>query len=163
MANVHEWYKDQSTGQYVHDISVTVDAPVEVCFQYWANLESFPSIMTYVTEVTRTDGNTWHWAANIGGYQAEWDAVTTVFRPGEEIAWESTRGLRNTGSVLFTPMGLGCQVTVHLMYDPPFGFVGDLIAERRLNDEFHRDLRQDLMNFKNTVERGQAEQYRRAA
>ena len=58
---------------------------------------------------------------------------------------------------------MGTRIEVHLMYDPPYGFIGDIIAERRINDDFQTDLQRDLDNFKMAVESGQMERYRRAA
>ena len=89
--------------------------------------------------------------------------MVSEFQPNEVISWVSISGVKNSGSIYFSSEGRGTRVAVHLMYDPPYGFIGDLIAERRINDEFQRDLQHDLDNFKHSVESGTAEDYRRAA
>jgi uncharacterized membrane protein len=155
--------KDESTGQYCHDASVMVNAPAATCFELWSNFESFPSIMTYVQKVTKTDAQTWHWEAKVAGRHEEWDAAMTEFRPNETIAWRSVRGLENGGMVRFSTTDTGCLISVHLCYNPPFGVIGDLVAERSANDEFHAQLQQDLLNFKHAVESGNVDRYRRAA
>lgn len=163
MANVHEWYKDEATSQYVHDVSVSVNAPCETCYSAWSNFEYFPNIMRHIEKVTNTSATTSHWEAVIARQHQSWDAETTELIANEVIAWRSTNGLRNSGSVRFSADGLGCRITVHIMYDPPYGMIGDLVAERRVNDDFHRDLVEDLLQFKEAVESGQIKRYRRAA
>ncbi len=146
------WHRDDATGQYVHDATVTVNAPVDTCFQYWATLVNLPRIMRYITEVRITSPNTSHWEATMLGQHVTWEARTVISHPNEAIAWESYQGLKNAGSVRFIPLEQGCQVVVHLMYDPPYGVLGDIAAVNGLNDRFHDDLVEDLTNFKKAVE-----------
>jgi len=163
MANVHEWHKDEASGQYVQDASVTIDAPCDVCFSAWSNFEFFPRIMRHIDKVENTSATTSHWEATIGGQHHKWEAETVDFVANEVISWRSTHGLRNSGEVRFTPQGSSCRIAVHLLYDPPYGVIGDLVAERQLNDKFHQSLVEDLRKFKEAVESGQIEHFRRAA
>lgn len=156
------WRRDDTTGQYVHEAAITVNASADTCYTIWSQLDNLPMIMRYVKNVAVTGPNTSHWDATIIGQHLEWDAVTTVSM-NDTLAWESTSGLKNSGSVRFVPMAEGCRIVVHLMYDPPYGALGDLVATTRLNDEFHRELMEDLQHFKSAVESGQMERYRRAA
>jgi uncharacterized membrane protein len=157
------WHRDETTGQYVHEVAVMVNAPAETCYAIWAQFENLPRIMRHIRHVEMTGPTTTHWEARIMGQHLEWDAVTTVNRPNETIAWDSTSGTKNSGSVRFVPSAEGCRIILHLMYDPPYGVLGDLAAVVSVNDEFHRDLVEDLHRFKETVESGQTEQYRKAA
>jgi len=163
MAREHQWSKDEKTGQYVHDVSVLTNAPVDKCFMFWSDFEDFPTMMRHIRKVTKTGDNSWHWEADVGGRHAEWDAAMTNYRPNENIAWESTSGLKNSGFVRFTPEAGGCRVMVHLMYDPPYGLIGDLVAERKFNDQFYADLQKDLDDFKRLVESGAEKPYPYAA
>lgn len=163
MVEKHTWYRDPDSGMYVYDVSVVINAPVDVCFADWANFESFPNLMRHVTAVRAIGDNLWHWEATVAGQHAKWEAEMTQFRENEIISWESTAGLENQGTIYFSPEGRGCRLSVHLMYDPPYGFIGDLVAERRINDEFFRDLVEDVNHFKRAVESGLADDYRRAA
>lgn len=163
MAEQHEWYRDEQTGQYVHDVSVFIDVPVEKCFDYWSNFENFPRIMRHVKHVVNTGEGTWHWEAQIDGQHAEWDAVMPDFQMNRMISWRSTNGLKNSGTVTFTPENTGCRIAVHLMYDPPYGLIGDLVAQLTVNETFHKDLQQDLLSFKRAVETGEVERFRPAA
>ena len=163
MTQPYQWYKDEKTGQYVFDVSVWVNAPVETCFNLWSHFADFPRIMRHITLVKKTGETSWHWEAMVAERRAEWEADTTEFRKNEVIAWHATSGVRNSGSVRFTPEDTGCRILVHLAYDPPYGPIGDYVAEHRLNDEFVRDLQQDLENFKQAVESGELQQFRPAA
>ncbi|HEX2949667.1 MAG TPA: SRPBCC family protein [Armatimonadota bacterium] len=163
MAETVKWYRDEASGQYIFDAFVMVNAPVDVCFNAWSNFESFPRLMSYVQEVRHEGDNTWHWEATVGGVRAKWEAKTTEFRKDEVISWESIRGLRNSGSVYFSKENRGCRVAVHLAYDPPYGAIGDVVAERRINDQFASNLQHDLDNFKQHVESGDIGYFRRAA
>jgi uncharacterized membrane protein len=163
MADKHQWSRDESTGQYVQDVSVWVNAPVETCFGYWSQFEMFPKIMHYIESVEKTGTNTWHWRAKIGGQRVEWDATMPDYRQNDIISWRSTDGLKNSGAVNFIPQNNGTRIEVHLMYDPPYGIVGDIAAQATMNDQLHNELVEDLNRFKTAVESGQTEQFRPAA
>jgi uncharacterized membrane protein len=163
MTEGKQWFRDEQTGQFVHDASVWVQAPVDVCFSYWANFAQFPQLMSHIQRVEQIDEGRWHWVAKISGMTQEWDAVVSEFRRPELLAWHSTSGLKNSGTVSFTPENSGCRVRVHLMYDPPLGVIGDMLAMAGMNDAFHRDLQNDLTEFKGRVERDEAQQMRPAA
>lgn len=164
MSDQHAWYHDESTGQYVHDVSVWINAPVDRCFSFWSQFEKFPNVMRHITEVKKTGTDQWHWKAKIDGQHVEWDAVMSEFRDNSIISWRSTSGVKNSGTVNFIPERGGCRLSVHLMYDPPYGIIGDLAARVAVNQRFHDDLVEDLTNFKNAVESGEIDQrFRRAA
>ncbi len=154
MAEQHAWSQDEATGQYVHDVSVWIDAPVERVFRYWAQFEQFPTVMRHITDVKQTGPNAWHWQAKIEGQRLEWDADMPEFRENSLISWRSISGVENSGTVNFIPERGGTRLIVHLMFDPPFGILGDAAARLTINDRFHEDLVEDLISFKNAVESG---------
>ena len=163
MTNQPSWQRNKENGQYAFTASVFVHAPVDVCFTIWSYIESFPNLLSHVDQVKHTTGNQWHWEATIDGQHAEWDAEVTEVRENGLISWQSIRGLENSGSVHFTPEGDGCRIVVTLQYNPPYGFLGDLVAKRRTNDAFAQSLLNDLDQFKRGVESGDARQKRHAA
>ncbi|MHB9025150.1 MAG: SRPBCC family protein [Armatimonadota bacterium] len=162
MATNQGWYKDENTGQYVQEASVLVNAAPSVCYERWTRLDDFPRLLRHIQQVTPSGGQTWHWEANIAGQHVEWDA-TAAWVPNESVSWSSTSGLRNSGTVTFVPEGNATRVLVRMMYDPPYGPIGDMVAERGRNDRVHQDLVEDLINFKNSVESGMSGQQWRAA
>jgi sporulation protein YlmC with PRC-barrel domain len=94
--------------------SVDVQVPARTAYDEWARFERFPDFMDDVVEVRRIDEVRLHWVAVIGGERREWDAEITEDEPGHRIAWRSTSGTRDNGSVEFTPTDDGTRVAVRM-------------------------------------------------
>lgn len=112
---------------------VTINRPVEELYQFWRNLENLPRIVNYLESV-QVNGEQAHWRAKLPtGAAAEWDTRLVQDLPNELIGWQSVEGaaLNNTGSVRFNtaPKGLGTEVRLDLLVDPPGGVVGDTAAK----------------------------------
>jgi uncharacterized membrane protein len=92
------------------------------------------------------------------GKTVEWDAEIVEEEPGALIAWRSLDGasVRNSGRVEFrdSPDGRGTVVTATMVYDPPGGTVGKLIA-KLFQKEPKVQARQDLRRFKQLMETGE--------
>jgi len=57
--------------------------------------------------------------ASFGGETHEWDAEITAQVPDQHIAWRSTDGKINAGSVHFAPADAGAtEVTVEMEWEP---------------------------------------------
>ena len=140
--------------QRVHE-SIEVQAPLKDVFTYWSNLENFPQIMHNVEEV-RVAGDMSHW--RIKGplsKTVEFDARTVEMSPERGIGWVSEGEVDTSGQVRFEEVAKGrTRIDVTMNYaDPPGGKVGELAAEVVSNPE--RELREDLENFAERVERGE--------
>jgi uncharacterized membrane protein len=129
-----------------------VEVPVAVAYNLWAQFEKFPLFMEGVKEVRRIDDRTLLWRAEIAGKEVEWNAAIVHDKPYERIAWRSTNGARNAGSVTFEPAGVSrTRVTLQLEYDPETmtektaGALG--IVSTRIEG--------DLRRFKSFVERSE--------
>jgi uncharacterized membrane protein len=142
--------------QRVHE-SIDVQAPLEDVFQYWANFENFPNIMSNVEEVRMTDQDTSHWKVQGPlGTDVEFDARTTEMDPSRGIGWNSVEGeVQTSGEVRFEEVAPGrTRIDVTMNYaDPPGGKVGEVAANVISNPE--RQMREDLENFARMVERGE--------
>ena len=142
--------------QRVHE-SIEVQAPLEDVFQYWANFENFPNIMSNVEEVRMTDQDTSHWKVQGPlGTDVEFDARTTEMDPNRGIGWNSVEGeVQTSGEVRFEEVAPGrTRIDVTMNYaDPPGGKVGEVAANVISNPE--RQMREDLENFARMVERGE--------
>lgn len=129
--------------------SVDVDVPVRAAYNQWTQFESFPNFMEGVEDVRQLDDKHLHWRAKIGGHDKEWNAVINEQVPDERIAWHSTDGAENAGTVIFQPMtDAQTRVTLRLGYDPE-GFVenvGDKLGF------VSRQVEHDLDRFKRFVE-----------
>ncbi len=142
--------------QNVHE-SVEVQAPPQDVFLYWSNFQNFSRIMRNVEEVRMTGSNTSHWRVKGPlGKTVEYDARTTEASLDRGIAWESVEGeVDNSGQVRFEEVAPGrTRIEVTMNYaDPPGGRIGEVLADAVSNPE--RELREDLENFAEKVERGE--------
>ncbi len=137
--------------------SIEVQAPLQDVFTYWSNLENFPRIMSNVEEV-RVAGDTSHWRVKGPlGKSVEFDARTTEMSPERGIAWNSTNDneVETSGQVRFEEVAEGrTRIDVTMNYaDPPGGKAGEVVADAISNPE--REMREDLENFAQQVERGE--------
>ena len=139
--------------------SVTIDRPREQLYSFWRKFDNLPHFMHNIRSVTVIDEARSHWVVEApGGKTVEWDARVTADEPGRIIAWRSEEGasVRNSGEVEFrdSAEGRGTVVTVTLVYDPPGGSVGRLIA-KLFQKEPKVQARQDLRRFKQLMETGE--------
>ena len=129
--------------------SIEVDVPVRVAYDQWTQFEEFPRFMGGVESVKQIDDKRLHWKAEAAGKVQEWDAEITEQVPDKIIAWKSTSGARNDGTVRFTPMGQNkAKVEVEMHWEPE-GVV------ERIGDVLGADdarIQKDLGNFKEFVE-----------
>ena len=112
--------------------SIVVDAPVERVFSVFEKPEQFPSFMRRVREVRAENGHS-HWVvAGPVGTAVEWDAITTVNRPNEMLAWHSEPGsaVEHAGVIRFERLGPEqTRLDVNLSYCPPAGALGHYAAK----------------------------------
>jgi uncharacterized membrane protein len=129
--------------------SLVVNRPVRMVYDQWTRFEEFPRFMEGVEEVRQLDDRTLHWKARIGGTIEEWEAEIVHQVPDQSIAWRRTRGARNAGVVLFTPLDAErSRVTLTLEWDArrlveKLGTVLGVVARR---------VEGDLERFKRFVE-----------
>jgi uncharacterized membrane protein len=129
--------------------SIEVEAPISAVYNQWTQFEDFPKFMDGVQEVRQLDDSRLAWRAEIAGKVTDWEAEIYEQIPDLRIAWRSTSGAPNAGTVSFQE--LGPQLTrVNLMLDyQPLGAVekiGDalgLVSGR---------IEGDLRRFKSFVE-----------
>jgi carbon monoxide dehydrogenase subunit G len=85
--------------------SIDIAVPVREAYDQWTQFEEFPRFMEGVESVSQLDDTHLHWVAEIAGKRQEWDAEITEQTPDQRIAWTSTTGDRNAGSVDFHRLG----------------------------------------------------------
>ena len=123
--------------------SIDVNVPVRTAYNQWTQFEEFPRFMEGVEQVRQLDDKRLHWRANIAGKAEEWDATITEQTPDRVVAWRSTSGAPNGGTVRFEPLGDNrTRVNLQLEYDPQ-GFVenvGDALGfvSRRVEGDLER-------------------------
>src|ERR1700749_2145822 len=139
--------------------SVTIDRSRDELYAFWRNFENLATFMSNILKVTVTDATHSHGVvAAPAGRTVEWDSAITADEPGRLIAWHSLpeAQVRNSGRVEFkdSPDRRGTVGTVTMVYDPPAGTIGTLLAKL-----FHKEpkvqARRDLRRFKQLMETGE--------
>jgi uncharacterized membrane protein len=129
--------------------SVEVNVPVSTAYNQWTQFEEFPNFMENVESVTQLDDTHLRWIADIGGKRQEWKAEITQQVPDEIIAWRSTEGQENAGSVRFESLGAErTKIEVTLTWEPE-GIVEAAADRIGISD---RALSVDLGRFKELIE-----------
>jgi len=145
-------------GNQLFGRSVTINRPAAELYAYWRDFANLATFMDNVIEITPVDAKTSHWVVKApGGRAVEWNAVVTEERENEYIAWASEDGadVPNSGRIEFRDAGArGTVVTATILYDPPGGVVGKVIA-KLFQREPAIQARRDLRRFKQLMETGE--------
>lgn len=148
----------ESRGDTLVGQAVTINRPRADLFAYWRDLTQLASFMENVERIDLVSAKQSHWLVKApGGKTVEWTATITEERDGELIAWASDPGadVPNSGRVEFRDAGArGTVVTATILYDPPAGVVGKLIA-KMFQREPAIQARRDLRRFKQLMETGE--------
>ena len=139
--------------------TITVNRPREEVYAFWRDFRNLARFMENVESVRMDDGRRSHWVVKApAGKTVEWDSVLTEEEEGRVLAWESVEGadIRNTGRIEFrdAPPGRGTEITATIVYDPPGGDLGKLIA-KLFQKEPKIQARRDLRRFKQLMETGE--------
>jgi uncharacterized membrane protein len=138
--------------------AVTINRPRAELFAYWRDFANLASFMDNVERIDVIDGNRSHWVVKApGGKTVEWDSTIIEEREGELIAWSSDEGadVPNSGRIEFRDAGArGTVVTATILYDPPAGFIGKVVA-KMFQREPAIQARRDLRRFKQLMETGE--------
>ena len=129
--------------------SIVVGVPVNTAYNQWTQFEEFPQFMEGVESVRQEGDTRLYWKANIAGKDIEWEAEITEQTPDRQIAWRSTTGTNNAGTVMFSPEG-GDQtrLTLRLEYEPE-GFFENVGSALGFVDS---RVEGDLERFKDFIE-----------
>ncbi len=96
-----------------------INCPVHTVYNQWTQFEEFPRFMDGVKEVRQLDDTHLHWRASIAGKDKEWDAEIVEQVPDQRIAWRSTSGAPNAGTVRFEPLDSDrTRVRLTMEYQP---------------------------------------------
>ena len=129
--------------------TIDLDVPVGVAFSHWEHFENFPRFMEGVREVQRLGERRLRWRSEIAGVEEVWEAEITELEPNRRIAWRSTAGPDNAGTVTFESTGAhNTRVRVEMAYAPHgiLEHVGDALGI------VGRKVEGDLERFKQYVE-----------
>jgi uncharacterized membrane protein len=135
--------------------AITVAAPLEDVYKFWANYSNLARFMSHVKEVRDLGGGRSHWVVDgPAGTTVEWDAQLDYDTPYRELKWSSLPDSQvgNCGSVRFEPDPRGgTRVHVHISYTPPAGELGAAFSSL-LGANPRQMLDEDLRRFKALIE-----------
>ena len=139
--------------------TITVNRPREEVYAFWRDFKNLARFMENIERVDIGDDRRSRWVVSApGGRTVEWESRITQEEPGRLIAWESLEGadIRNVGLIEFrdAPPGRGTEVTANIVYEPPAGELGKLIA-KLFQKEPKVQARRDLRRFKQLMETGE--------
>lgn len=164
-ASKHADAVDEATGSQIEPKgdqlfgrSVTINRPVAELYAYWRDFGNLATFMDNIVEISAIDDKRSHWVVKApAGRVVEWNAVVTEERENEYIAWASEEGadVPNSGRIDFRDAGArGTVVTATILYDPPAGVIGKVIA-KLFQREPAIQARRDLRRFKQLMETGE--------
>ena len=138
--------------------TVTINRPIGELFSYFRDFANLATFMENVERIDVLDDRRSHWVVKApGGKTVEWTSAVTEEAPNSFIAWASEEGadVPNSGRVDFRDAGdRGTVVSATILYDPPAGTIGKLVAK-----VFQREpaiqARRDLRRFKQLMETGE--------
>ena len=139
--------------------TVTINRPKAELYSFWRDFTNLPRFMENVVSVVPVAEGRTHWMVKApAGKTVEWISVITEDRPDEEIAWTSEEGadVPNSGRIDFrdAPGGRGTWVSATILYDPPSGIIGKVVA-KMFQREPAIQARRDLRRFKQLMETGE--------
>jgi uncharacterized membrane protein len=138
--------------------TITVSAPVEEVFRFWAAYENFPQFMSRVLDVrpSSREGQS-HWTVTgPAGAPIEFDAEVSAFVPNQAFGWRTVEGatVAHAGLVHFEPETHGrTRVHIRMSYNPPGGWFGHQVAAAFGVDP-KSSLDADLARMKTLLETG---------
>ena len=139
--------------------AVTIGKPRDEVYAFWRDISNLAGVMENISRIDDLGGGRSHWVVHApGGHTVEWDARITADEPGRRIAWESEEGadVMNRGAVEFrdAPAERGAEIHASIVYHPPAGPLGKVIAEL-FQQEPGQQAKRDLRRLKMLLETGE--------
>ena len=95
---------------------VDIKASPENVFDLIARPEDFPRYSSLIKKVTAIGHSAYHWIVDIYNIEFEWDAKVVELIKPERFAWQSIRGIQNSGSYTLKPIKNGTRITFSMEY-----------------------------------------------
>lgn len=139
--------------------ALTVAGNPDEVYGAWRALERLPDFMRHIDEVVHLGDSRYRWTARLPGLdrRISWEAEVTQ-DDGSVLAWRShpNEPLEVDGRVEITeaPGGRGAEIRASILYRPPAGEVGRLVA-RMLMTPLKSLVTEDIRRFKQWYEAGE--------
>ena len=132
-----------------HSVQIEVEAPIDLVWQLWSDLEQMPRWMKWIESVKVLEDNPElsRWKLNTGGLQFSWLSRILKMVPHQIIEWQSVDGLPNRGAIRFYDRKDSSIVKLSIAYAIP-GILGKLMDNLFLGRAVESSLQSSLESFR---------------
>ena len=132
-----------------HSVQVEVDAPIDLVWSLWSDLEQMPRWMKWIESVRilPEDPELSRWKLASGGLEFTWLSRILKVIPNQIIQWESVDGLPNRGAIRFYDRSGKSVVKLSIAYAIP-GWLGWLMDNLFLGRIVESTIQADLERFR---------------
>jgi uncharacterized membrane protein len=136
-----------------HSVLVEVDAPVQLTWDLWSDLEQMPNWMKWIDSVNilEEDPDLSRWKLASAGFEFTWLSRVTKLVPHQLIQWEAVDGLPNRGGIRFYDHKEKSAVKLTVAYSIP-SFLGKLMDNLIIGRLVESTLKADLKRFQKYVD-----------
>lgn len=140
------------SGWLEHSVQVEVDAPIDMVWGLWSDLEQMPKWMKWIesVEILEDDPELSRWKLASGAFEFKWLSRTLKVVPNQIIQWESIDGLPNRGAVRFYDRRDSSIVRLSIAYDIP-GILGQVMDNLFLGRVVESTIQADLERFREYI------------
>lgn len=142
-----------------HTVQIEVDAPIDLVWSLWADLEQMPNWMKWIesVKVFEEDPLLSRWKLASGGLNFTWVSREVKVIPNQILQWESVDGLPNRGAIRFYDRGeAGSIVKMTISYSAP-GFLFQLMDKLFLGRIVESTVQADLERFREYAMKAKAQ------
>ena len=133
----------EATGSDVTGKTVTINRPRQEIYDFWRDFSNLPQVMDNVVSIEKLDDRRSRWTVKApGGGTVGWTSLVTDVPKSGRIEFRDAPGERGT------------WVTATILYEPPAGIIGKVIA-KMFQREPHIQARRDLRRLKQLMETGE--------
>jgi uncharacterized membrane protein len=139
-----------------HTVQIEVDAPIDLVWDLWSDLEQMPQWMKWIDSVTVLADNSdlSRWKLASGRFEFSWLSRIVKLQKHQIIQWQSVDGLPNRGAIRFYDRTDSSIVKLTVAYAIP-GIIGQIMDNLFLGRIVESTLRADLERFKDYVTQAQ--------
>ena len=132
-----------------HSVQVEVEAPIDLVWNLWSDLEQMPRWMKWIdsVKVVENQPELSRWKLNTGGLEFSWLSRNIKVVPQQIIQWESVGGLPNTGAIRFYDRKGSSIVKLTVAYAIP-GILGKIMDNLFLGRVVESTIKADLERFR---------------
>ena len=137
--------------------TITVQVPAPVAFNIIAAYERWPEWSPWLSSVDTIEpdaqGATSQWHLKFQAVDVNWNSRVVERVPDKKLRWESTSGIRNSGTLESTPGSdpFSSVVSVSVRYEIPT-LLEKLLSTRFIANLVSRRLKADLVRFRAIAE-----------